>query len=378
VTGDGAPTTGRVRENLARLAGGSRLAGVDLARGLAVLGMLAAHLIATDDFSVTDPSSWIGVVNGRSSILFAVLAGVSIALTTGGPHPVAGAPLGEARRRLALRALVLWGLGILLIATGVPIYVILPAYAILFLVAIPLVQLRMEVLFGIAAVLLLFMPFAQAGLELLPFWHTPVGESVALVIGWAYPFPLWSGFIVLGLAIGRLDLRRPLIAALLLLVGAGVALVAYGVGAGLAPRSTLGEPTDYAGIVASTLPHSGGAPEVLGGAGFAAAVLGASLLVCRSALVRAVLLPLRATGSMPLTAYTAQVLIWAGWAFVALGETGDLLGFRALEPFWPLTLVVVIACTLWALMIGRGPLESLLAAVARRSAPPTRSVGWTP
>ena len=60
---------------------------------------------------------------------------------------------------------------------------------------------------------------------------------------------------------------------------------------------------------------------------------------------------------MPLTAYTAQLLIWAVWATAALGGAGDLSAFRALMPLWPLTLGILIGCTAWALLVGRGPLE---------------------
>lgn len=372
------PSAGRVRTNLRRLAGGERLAGVDLARGLAVLGMLAAHLLDTGDFALSRPGTWIAVVDGRSSILFAVLAGVSLSLTTGGTRPITGPSLTAARRSLAVRALVLWVLGILLISTGVPVYVILPAYAVLFLVAMPLLALRVRVLFVVAAVLLVVMPFVQAALLLLPFWETDLGASVALVIGWAYPFPLWAGFIVLGMAVGRLDLRRPAIAAILLLSGAGIALVAYGVGGVFAPATGFGEPAAYLDIVQSVEPHSGGLPEVIGGAVFAIAVLGTAILLCRSRVLRWLALPLRATGSMPLTAYSAQILVWAVWAGVVLGDTHDLSGFRALEPFWPITIVVVVACTAWAVLRGRGPLEGLLAVLSRRSDAAPRSVGWTP
>ena len=52
-----------------------------------------------------------------------------------------------------------------------------------------------------------------------------------------------------------------------------------------------------------------------------------------------------------------------------LGDTGDLRGFRALQPFWPFVLVTLAACTAWALLLGRGPLERLLGWVARRVAP---------
>ena len=60
---------------------------------------------------------------------------------------------------------------------------------------------------------------------------------------------------------------------------------------------------------------------------------------------------------MPLTAYTAQLVIWAIASWVILGTTGDLGGFRDLEPFWPLAIGTSIGCTAWALLIGRGPLE---------------------
>ena len=63
----------------------SRVRGVDLARGLAVLGMLAAHLLVIERFDPTRPGTWVDVVNGRSSILFATLAGVSIALLSAEP-----------------------------------------------------------------------------------------------------------------------------------------------------------------------------------------------------------------------------------------------------------------------------------------------------
>lgn len=58
-----APTTPlrrRVTRNWHRLNNPSRIAGVDLARGLAVLGMLAAHLLWLGSLSWTEPSTWGG------------------------------------------------------------------------------------------------------------------------------------------------------------------------------------------------------------------------------------------------------------------------------------------------------------------------------
>ena len=92
------------------------------------------------------------------------------------------------------------------------------------------------------------------------------------------------------------------------------------------------------------------------------------MLVCRTP-VSAVLLPLRAVGSMPLTAYVGQICVWALWAAAVLGDTGDLGGFRALDPFWPFALGTILACTAWALLWGRGPLERIVATLTRLLVP---------
>lgn len=343
-----------------------RLTGIDLARGLAVIGMLAAHLLDTTPFDVGRPDTWVDIVNGRSSILFALLAGVSISLVTGGPTPVRGRDRTVARGRLVVRAGILWVLGLMLIATGVPVYVILPAYAILFLIAMPLVGLRARTLAVIAAALALVMPIVQVVLNALPLWSTFEGSVIAQAIGWHYPFPVWSAFLVAGMAVGRLPLRAAGVQARVLAVGAVLAVAGYG----LAVWMPLPLP------FWSAEAHSGGTLEVVGSGGFALAVIGACLLVCRTPATWLVL-PLRAVGSMPLTAYAGQIVAWAIAAFVLLGDTTDLAGFRALEPFWPFTLVTVAACTAWALLVGKGPLETLTEVAARPVARIGRPYGQT-
>lgn len=344
-----------------RLNGRSRVAGIDLARGLAVLGMFAAHLLWIEEaFDWADASTWIAVVDGRSSILFATLAGVSIGLVTGGATPLAGADRTTARLRLLVRAGVLWVLGVLLILTGVPVYVILPAYAILFVLALPLVGLGARPLFALAGVLAIVMPFLQVPLDGLPIWQTPVGADLALAIGWNYPFPVWIAFLVAGLAFARAGVRRLGVQLWTLASGAVLAAVGYGLDA-----ATAAEASDpFWSAVWTADPHSSGVLEVIGSGGFALAVIAASLLVCRT-LVSWVVLPLRAVGTMPLTAYTAQLVVWAAIAAAVLGDPSDLAGFRGLEPFWPLVVWTVIGCTAWTLLVGRGPLEWLVDRAAR-------------
>ena len=58
-----------------------RVRGIDVARCLALVGMMTAHVLrGVEDGSVTLTHQ---VVSGRSSALFAVLAGVGIVLVTG-------------------------------------------------------------------------------------------------------------------------------------------------------------------------------------------------------------------------------------------------------------------------------------------------------
>lgn len=351
--------------------GPARLHGVDLARAIAVLGMLAAHLVTIEDGIVlSDPSTWIDLVNGRSSILFAVLAGVSIALTTGGRMPHRGARLRVDRRRLAARAAALWLIGLFLIQTGVPVYVILPAYGILFLLALPLLALPVPVLWAIAASVALVVPWVLPVLDALPVWDGVVGETLFLATGWAYPFPLWIAFVVAGMALGRVDIRRA--SAQVTMLGAGVALVVVaGMASTVAAAAGLSATDTYLGTVLSTEAHSGGLLEVVSSGGFAVAVLGACLLVCRTPLTW-LLLPLRAVGSMPLTAYVGQIVVWAVAALVMVGDTSDLWAFRDLQPFWWFALGAILFCTVWATTLGQGPLERGLAAVARWLVPAER------
>lgn len=347
-----------------------RLRGVDLARGLAVLGMLAAHLIALPTWDWADPATWVDLANGRSSILFAVLAGVSIALVTGGARPLPPGPLlARARSALAVRGILLWLIGLALMATGVPVFVILAAYGVLFLLSLPLLRLRARALWILAGVLALLMPWVQPVFDALPLWQGEAGETLALLLGWHYPFTVWVAFLVAGLAAGRSDLAALRTQVRILLAGAAVAVVGYAADAAIG-TTRVEEGISYLSTVLTARPHSSGLLEVLGAGGFAVAVLGLCALACRVRWIAWAAVPLRAVGTMPLTAYVGQIIAWAVVAAVGLGDTGDLAGMRALHPFWPFVLTTMVFCTTWALTLGRGPLEMLLAVVTRRLLPP--------
>ncbi|MET2012306.1 heparan-alpha-glucosaminide N-acetyltransferase domain-containing protein [Microbacterium chocolatum] len=358
-----------IAANVSRLNSRGRITGLDLARGLAVVGMLAAHLLViTGPFALGDPDTWVAVVDGRSSILFATVAGVSIGLMTGGASPPRGTDLTSARVRIAIRAGILWVLGILLILTGVPVYVILPAYAVLFLLTLPVLTWGTRALAILATILGLVMPFIQVLLDDLPIWSTPLGGDLSLALGWNYPFPTWIAFILAGLAVARADIRKTTVQLRVLVVGIALALIGYGADAATG-YGAAAEETGWWPAVWTARPHSSGLLEIIGSGGFALAVIAAGVLGCRVSVVMWAVLPLRAVGAMPLTAYTAQLVVWAAIAAVVLGNPGDLSGFRALEPFWPMTIGIIAVCTVWALLVGRGPLEAVLDRASGRPRP---------
>lgn len=361
------PRISRLRE---RLDGRGREPGVDLARGLAVLGMFAAHLLVTVPFDWSRPFTWPDLVNGRSSILFATLAGVSLGLVTGGVRPVDGTALASARIRIALRAGCIWLIGILLVMLETPVLVILPAYAILFLLALPLLRARPAVLFGVAGAIAVTMPFVVRLIDRGDWRQGELARTAALSIGWDYPFILWAAFLFAGLGVGRLAFSAPFTAALLVASGAFLAALGYGV---IGQAAQLWPADSLWGMVLSSSAHSSGIGAAIGSGGVAIAVIALCALLCRTPL-KTLLLPLRAVGAMPLTAYTVQLVAWAVLQPPVGVHGSELAAFRALEPFWPLTIATILGCTAWSLLIGRGPLEWAVARVARVG-PPASGAG---
>ena len=339
-----------------------RVVGLDVARALAVFGMLGAHVGAVASDVGLLPSSWLGVVNGRSSILFAVLAGISVALLSGRTVPVHGDDLVRARVRIFVRAAWVLVIGGALEALGTDIDIILGVYAVLFVLALPFLRWprrRLLLAAGVLAVLtppvdLVLAQFADAN----DAFDAPF---VSLAVTGAYPALIWWTFILVGLAVGRCDLGcaagpdaaggggRGLGPARLrrrLVDDAVVGRRAAAPGSGrLLPAPDQWDPVWLTGASA----HSGTTFEIAGSVGVAFLVI-AVCLVAADRLPR-VLFALASVGSMALTAYVGTVV--AGWVLGTLDYTTN----------WPWTVYVVatlVLATAWRLLFGRGPLERLL------------------
>jgi hypothetical protein len=347
---------------------GARLSGVDVARAVALLGMVAAHVGGvTDHLDWSDPSSWSAVVNGRSSSLFAVLAGVSVGLVSGRTTPPGPPEIGRVRARLAIRAVLIVVIGVALMLLGTPVYVILPTYGVLFLLVLPALRWpRWALSIAAGACALLSAPFAVAIVPL----YADTG-SFEQQLGLVYPVVTFLTYVLVGLGVARSGLEARSTQVALLASGVVVATAAYVVGTLLAPipadagnafpgvpyvseGSTAGQAV--AQVFLSPRDHSSSIVDVLGTAGVAIAVIGlCSLLVDgRGRTVQRIAFPLVAIGSMPLSIYALHLVVIAAVPGLPQG----------LATWWGFAVGAALFAMLWQRFLGRGPLERLIAHIA--------------
>lgn len=215
----------------------ARIVGVDVARCAALLGMVATHVL--DERSPAgDLTLAHEVAGGRASALFAVLAGVSLALLTGGPRPVVGRERAARSAGLLVRALLVAGTGLLLGALDTGIAVILTYYGVLFCLALPFLGLRTRALLLVAGAWAVLAPVASHLLRpRLPprGYASPTLEQLAapgqllseLLWTGYYPAVPWLAYVLLGVAVGRLDLRSGRVVASVAAGGAALAAGAH-------------------------------------------------------------------------------------------------------------------------------------------------------
>ncbi|MDR6416294.1 heparan-alpha-glucosaminide N-acetyltransferase domain-containing protein [Pseudarthrobacter sulfonivorans] len=375
-----------------------RLRGIDAARGLALLGMMATHLLPTFEANADLTPTWIGLTfSGRAAALFAVLAGVGLALSTGKQVPLEGTALNAARRGIALRALVIAAVGLSLGGLEVNLAIILVHYALLFVCVLPFLGLKVKALCAWAAgwilaspvLAYLLRPWLMASNPPLHLGHNPSWEDLTtpfpllgdLFLTGYYPAFQWLAYLLVGLVIGRLALTKAMIPVLLLTLGTAVAALAKALGTaamenwgGRAALEDVLNAPDYplhsvlqvnlTGIrqegswwwLASAAPHSATSLDLAHTSGVAAAVVGACLLLGRLAdwVDLDLLLPLRGAGAMTLTLYSAHVWVVSGFYRKPLpaGWTEDGMYFAHAA-------TAIIVGMVFVLLKWRGPLEWL-------------------
>ncbi|WP_281156632.1 DUF418 domain-containing protein [Streptomyces sp. HYC2] len=377
-----------------------RLIGIDLARGFAVFGMYSAHV--GPDVTVGGPMGiLLELARGRSSALFALLAGFSLVIITGRPHPRTGRLGRQAVVRIVIRAVILLVLGYALTALDTQVDVILSFYGLLFLTALPLYRLRARTLALVAGAGALILPQVlyavrksieegswadaiTAGDPLARISNT--NGIIELLFTGEYPVLTWIPFLIAGMAVARLDLSCSRIRSRLALTGGALALLGYG-GSWLALRlvphalsavaaatdggsassawwsDSVGEPqnrTPLAWLLVAA-PHSQTTFSILGNTGIALVMVATCLTVAaRTPRLTRLATPIAAVGMTALTVYVLHIV--ALWFFtdvwhVARVEDETMAALPVLLCF---IAGATLLATVWTRLFRRGPLEYLL------------------
>lgn len=345
-----------------------RIVGIDVARFVALAGMMAVHILPGfqgDQATVSQQ-----VAGGRASALFAVLAGVSISVATGGAA-VTGRRWTGVAAGLVVRGLLIGLLGLALGEVDTTIAVILCYYAVLFVLGAPFVACSTRVLWVAATAWVVLGPVLSHLLResLAPgsgqsptfdYLKQPGQLLQELLLTGIYPCLVWLAYLLVGLAVGRLPLRRWRTAGWLAGVGGLLVLASYLVSdwlldlPGVRDELALGAggraalELELSGGMHGTTPentwwwlavraaHSGTPLDL-------AQTIGSALVVLALGLVLGLLAPrpmavLFGAGAMTLTLYSVHVLsrqpgwwdggtgeVWLGQVLVAL-SIGGLYG----------------------------------------------------
>jgi uncharacterized membrane protein len=368
--------------------GPGRLVGIDVARTVALVGMVATHVL--DGRTTTGELTTVQwLAGGRASALFAVLAGVSIALMSGGAQPVRGRERTRTVLGLAARAVLVALIGLALGGLESGLAIILAYYGVLFLLGLPFLGLRAVPLAVLAGAWLVAAPVVSHLVR--PGLPERVRESpdlsrladpgplfADLLLTGFYPALPWLAYLLAGMALGRADLsgwRTPL---RLAATGLGLAVVATAVSrlctsspevrAALLPHRVTTEdelllilggsqhgttPTGGAWQWLLTVsPHSATPFDLAQTIGSALVVIGLALALADllPAWGRGVLAVLAGAGAMPLSLYTLHVVM----------RTGDVWPAERESSFGWHVAVVLGTGAVFALLGRRGPLEWLV------------------
>jgi Protein of unknown function (DUF418) len=326
--------------------------GLDLARGLALLGLMAAGVFHADPGN--GPSAWGPMSAGDCpAVAFALVAGVSLALASGGWRIPDRRHRASARADVAVQAVLIAVIGLALgFSDDVP--VVLPYYGVLFLLATLFLGCRPWFLARFAAVVLLVTPIMvtstlersvprpQGNLAFSTLVADPSGVLIDVFVTGFYPALVYLASICTGLAIGRMDLSSVELTRSMLIGGLAMVAVSWVWWFALPASRSHG----WVYLIRS-----------INSLGSAVVVVVAALLLVRSRTTERLLRPFTDAGTMVLTLYCGYVVVLA---------TG-VLGSSPVEQYPVLLASALLFAVLWRRFLTDGPLELLVAQLSRRA-----------
>lgn len=347
-----------------------RTPGYDVARAFALYGMILVNFHGraqseTAWYALTEPV--LGELEGRAAALFVMLAGVGVSLRSRDARRVGGPRLAEERWALLRRAAALLAVGLLNLHLWD--WDILHVYALYLTAAAGLIAASRRTLVGVGVLVF------GASVVLRALWPEPYeplfwslgGFFQSVVFVGNHPALPWLCFLLVGIGLGRLDLRRvPLRRRLLAVAAGGVALAEGGsrVAQRIAEQAGAEEWTIQ---WLSTWPRPPGPFFVLSSTAVAVVVILLSIEWSEANRQPRAVMALTAAGQLALSLYFAHevgilIPLEHSWLEEATAEAVALYG----TVFF---LAGVAGATWWRRRNRQGPFESILRQLSARSRP---------
>jgi uncharacterized protein len=349
--------------------------GFDVARGLAVFGMIIVNFKIAMGAETAGPSwmVWlVGLLEGRAAATFVILAGVGMSLLTHRARTMGDTRLLKAKRTILFkRAAFLFCFGL----TYSQLWQadILHFYGVYILLGALILDASDRQLISIAVVFILFFDILFLFLDYEKGWDwqtlnyhdfwTFAGMLRHLFFNGFHPVIPWTAFLIFGMWLGRKDMSHPGIRKKIFCFGLSAVIFAETASHVLTNQALSAFPNanpEDIRFIFETNPMPPTMLYMLSAGGTAIMSIVASIVLTEKFKPSAWFIkPLITSGQFALTFYIAHVVI----GIVPLEMTGHLYQpniTMAVISSFGFSLMGVVAALIWSQHFSRGPLEWLL------------------
>lgn len=350
-----------------------RLIGIDVARALAVIGMIIVNfkiVLAPQD------EGWLGflakLLEGKAAATFVVLAGLGIAFMTNSALENQDIEkMAKAQKRIIKRALALFIIGL----SYMPIWPadILHFYGIYMLFTLFFLRAKTSYIFIAAVSLILIYPLMlmiwdyETGwdfiaLDYIDFW-TVQGFIRNLFYNGFHPVFPWTAFMLMGLWYGRQELNDKRFLKKSLFINLACFVFIQILSYGLIAFFSQGEESnsESLGIFLGTSPLPPLPLYMFNGISFAIATISACILLAERFKNNSIVQALYKTGQLALTFYVAHVIIGMGLGMEIIPQNeGNVYSLGAFIYTILFSLACLVFAIIWLRYKSSGPLEWFL------------------